>query len=210
MPPPPMKVQFLQRLKELEDYKKQKGDCNIPNKFPQNQGLSNWARNQRHKFNSINGIGLKPTPQQFAEFNKLRELGFAWTLNTKAEKTQIYEETVDRVRDFKTEHPELWTTGTFNYDPSNLPEKFKDLTALCQDVQALRISKERKHVLKRLRVKLLNTESISALPAAMGDVVLKEGGEKCELENNVNSNKEVRFQKEIPNKLRRSKRSMRK
>ena len=55
MPPPPMKVQFLKRLKELEDYKKQKGDCNIPNKFPQNQGLSDWARNQRQKHPRVVG-----------------------------------------------------------------------------------------------------------------------------------------------------------
>ena len=185
-----LRPKFLKRVKELEDYKKQEGNCEIPNIFPQNQGLANWVRNQRYKFASITSCGKQTTPQQYIEFNMLRDLGFAWTVNTRAEKTLMFEATVKRVQLFKTKHPSLWETGNFNHCSSDLPEGFQDLTALCQDMQELGISKSRKHTLKRLRVKLLNTESTSTLvPAAMGgDVVFKEGGETTELEN-VNTKK---------------------
>lgn len=222
---------FLKRLRELEDYKQQEGHCDVPNTFPQNQGLSNWVRNQRYKFNNIKSIGKEPTPIHKEDISKLNQLGFAWTVK-KSPKTQMFMETVDRVQMFKKEHPALWRTANFNHDSSNLPKEFQDLPTLCEDVQGLRISRERKKVLKHLRVKLLNTETIS--PASMGDVVFKEGGEKSEFEK-VNRNKipeesistlpdsmgdvvlkggekneleKVNSKKEIPNKLRRSTRWM--
>ena len=235
-------------MKELEDYKGQHGNCNVPSIFPPNQALANWVRNQRSKFNSIGSNGRKSTSIEREEFNELKKIGFTWSVSSRAEKTLMYELTVDRVQAFKNKHHALWRTGDFNHDCSNLPSDFEDLTTLCEEIQDLKISKGRKKVLKRLRVLLpgsigkeiqerndpLQDDSIGDIirkerekenHISFGEIVGKEigkehrdKGDTCEEtdEGMKTTNlcrvtrKKVRFQEEIPKKVRRSTRSKKK
>lgn len=62
---------------KLIEYKKKQGDCAVPTDYPQDQALSDWVANQRHR----NRKGKLSADR----FKKLEEIGFNWSVyKTKA------------------------------------------------------------------------------------------------------------------------------
>ena len=44
------KKSWEQKFQELEEYKKEHGNCNIPQRYPPNPSLRQWVANQRQFF----------------------------------------------------------------------------------------------------------------------------------------------------------------
>jgi hypothetical protein len=62
--------------KQLADYCDQYGDCNVPNKWPDNKELRNWVRTQRmQKKNFYRGLYASITKERIAS---LDSMGFSW------------------------------------------------------------------------------------------------------------------------------------
>ena len=57
-----------QKFKELEEYKEEHGDCNVPQRYPDNPPLGRWVNNQRR----ISGERRLPDNRK----TRLEELGF--------------------------------------------------------------------------------------------------------------------------------------
>ena len=66
----PIKNRWEQNYIELEKYKNTKGDCNVPQRFEENQQLASWVHNQRYRY-KINKLSK-------TRINKLEKLGFSW------------------------------------------------------------------------------------------------------------------------------------
>ena len=62
-------LRWEQMYASLVEYKKQKGNCDVPHTYPQNQKLANWATSQRSMFS-------QKRMSQY-RIDKLQALGFS-------------------------------------------------------------------------------------------------------------------------------------
>ncbi|KAL3937415.1 MAG: hypothetical protein SGBAC_007485 [Bacillariaceae sp.] len=71
-------VVWEERLVELEQYKKERGDCNVPSQYPENPKLAIWVKCQRRQYRKFcHGEGSSMTSERFG---KLDKMGFTWQL----------------------------------------------------------------------------------------------------------------------------------
>lgn len=66
----PVKNRWEKNFKELADFKKRFGDCDVPLKFEENPQLDHWVRNQRNRY--------KIGKLSYSRTQKLERLGFNW------------------------------------------------------------------------------------------------------------------------------------
>jgi hypothetical protein len=64
------------RLRELADYRKIHGHCNVPKNYSENSKLGSWVANQRRQYRSHRDG--KPSPMTTFRIQELERLGFEW------------------------------------------------------------------------------------------------------------------------------------
>ncbi|EJK60566.1 hypothetical protein THAOC_19054 [Thalassiosira oceanica] len=80
---------FAQRLRELEEYKREHGHCSVPRRYRENPSLANWVNKQRQNYRKRMKEGKSPlterVPNATAQFQQrkrhiedLERLGFLW------------------------------------------------------------------------------------------------------------------------------------
>ena len=67
------------RFKELEDHKEHHGDCNVPQRWAENQKLGDWVSKQR--------MFRKNKSLDQPKISKLNELGFVWDIRKSCPRT---------------------------------------------------------------------------------------------------------------------------
>jgi predicted chitinase len=66
------------RLRELADYRKIHGHCNVPQNYSENTQLGNWVGNQRTNYKlQLDG---NPSPMTLSRIQELESLGFEWVV----------------------------------------------------------------------------------------------------------------------------------
>ncbi|GKY94304.1 hypothetical protein MPSEU_000396200 [Mayamaea pseudoterrestris] len=69
---------WLDRLEELKDFKRETGHCNVPSLYPENPTLATWVKCQRRQHTlRLQGKPHNITPQRIAELDRL---GFTWEI----------------------------------------------------------------------------------------------------------------------------------
>ncbi|CAJ1959494.1 unnamed protein product [Cylindrotheca closterium] len=68
---------WVNRLKELEEYREKHGDCNVPSNYPANPELATWIKCQRRQY-KLFWAGNKSSSMTVERMNKLNEVGFIW------------------------------------------------------------------------------------------------------------------------------------
>ena len=72
----PPALKWEERYKELLAYKKETGDCNVPQNYPPNRVLGKWVMKQRgYYYDKVRG---KKSPLNADRQSKLEEIGFCW------------------------------------------------------------------------------------------------------------------------------------
>lgn len=84
---------WYKRFEQLHEYQKQKGDCNVPENYPDNQPLATWVKTQRKQYR-LKKIG-KASCITADRISTLEEIGFQFNLsedlwNEKLEQLQVY------------------------------------------------------------------------------------------------------------------------
>eukprot|EP00550_Attheya_septentrionalis_P001317 CAMPEP_0198286796 /NCGR_PEP_ID=MMETSP1449-20131203/5767_1 /TAXON_ID=420275 /ORGANISM="Attheya septentrionalis, Strain CCMP2084" /LENGTH=300 /DNA_ID=CAMNT_0043984603 /DNA_START=342 /DNA_END=1244 /DNA_ORIENTATION=- len=74
---------WLERLKELREYKERHGDCLVPKRYAPNQTLGNWVNKQRQLYRKYQkGESSSMSPERVWV---LEEMGFVWGATTSGE-----------------------------------------------------------------------------------------------------------------------------
>lgn len=92
-----------ERFEQLVKYQKRFGNCEVPAKWPENQGLGNWVSVQRQYSENLNRSQRK----------KLNDLGFSW-----APKEELWEQHYQELRAFKKKHGHCRVPNHFRDNPS--------------------------------------------------------------------------------------------
>ena len=72
----PVALKWEDRLAELESYKREHGDCNVPQNYPPNRVLGKWVMKQRgFYYDKVRG---KKSPLSDERQQKLNGIGFCW------------------------------------------------------------------------------------------------------------------------------------
>lgn len=71
-------VSWLQRLDELQAYKKENGHCLVPSTFPKNAQLATWVKCQRRQYKLFAENKTSNITQE--RIDQLNEIGFEWEL----------------------------------------------------------------------------------------------------------------------------------
>ena len=67
---------WYKRLGELYEYKRQHGDCSVPQKYPKNPPLGTWVNKQRMEYKMYHEGGKHSMTDK--KLQKLAEIGFDW------------------------------------------------------------------------------------------------------------------------------------
>ena len=65
---------------ELIEFKREHGNCNVPQRYDANPQLGNWVMTQRQAFKKYIADGTLPLDDKVTvkRFNKLQDIGFVW------------------------------------------------------------------------------------------------------------------------------------
>lgn len=74
---------WLQRFLELQDFKKQYGHCDVPQRYSPNKSLGKWLHKQRHECRRMQR--KKTSPMNEYRLRMLLDIGFQPTTNNRAE-----------------------------------------------------------------------------------------------------------------------------
>jgi hypothetical protein len=85
------------RLRELADYRRIKGHCNVPQRYSENAKLGKWVSDQRATYNlHVQG---KPSPMTTFRIQALESFGFEWDSRSAA-----WEDRLSELADFRRIH----------------------------------------------------------------------------------------------------------
>ena len=103
MPKPTL---WWKRFSELEEYKQEHGDCNVPQEYRKNPQLGVWARNQRmfYKQNKMNAERIEA----------LESIGFEWSMPTP---TILRWKRFGELEEYKREHGDCIVPRDYKKNP---------------------------------------------------------------------------------------------
>jgi Helicase associated domain. len=71
---------FVEKLRDLQDYKNRYGTCRVPKRYPENPSLGNWVNKSRQLYRKyLQGENTSMTKERVEILNKM---GFLWSGNT--------------------------------------------------------------------------------------------------------------------------------
>ena len=146
-------VLWRKRLGELEEYKQENGDCNVPVNYPANPHLAKWVMNQRAAYTRLTEDNPKRSRTISAErIEALNKIGFEWRLRDRPEWDSRHDELVA----YKAKHGDTLVPMTAISDATSRYHGLA-LWVMVQRKQ-YRLRKERKHsFLSDDRFKKLNS-----------------------------------------------------
>jgi hypothetical protein len=74
-------ARWMERYKEVVDFKEENGHCSVPDKYTSNAKLGSWVRNQRVQYRNLTA-GKKST-MTASRVSLLEKLGFEWSIRKK-------------------------------------------------------------------------------------------------------------------------------
>mmetsp|Transcript_32474 Transcript_32474/g.58704 ORF Transcript_32474/g.58704 Transcript_32474/m.58704 type:complete len:359 (-) Transcript_32474:308-1384(-) len=110
-------VSWEEQFKQLEEFKKEHGHCNVPQKYPVNQSLGNWVitRRQCYRGSRRNKLGQN-------RIDRLNEIGFKWSMYDVMGRTMCvrvsWEEQFKQLVKFKGKHGHCNVTQRYLDNPS--------------------------------------------------------------------------------------------
>jgi Fe2+ transport system protein FeoA len=99
-----------ERYQQLQEYKLEHGDCNVPNPYPANQSLAGWVLAQRQEYRK-RGKGQKSSMTEERK-NKLESMGFERVLQ-QHRPHQTWEERYQQLQEYKREHGDCNVSKTY-------------------------------------------------------------------------------------------------
>uniref|UniRef100_A0A7S2UIP0 Helicase-associated domain-containing protein n=1 Tax=Attheya septentrionalis TaxID=420275 RepID=A0A7S2UIP0_9STRA len=96
---PRVLIPWETRFRELQNYKEEFGNCDVPWRWTRNRPLAGWVNAQRNKYrDSMYGKKALLTPEQIQQLN---EIGFRWSsgIKTRPDKIRKEENDVDEDQD---------------------------------------------------------------------------------------------------------------
>jgi hypothetical protein len=67
-----------ERLKDLQEYLKEHGDCNVPTLYIRNRKLGTWVQCQRRQYKLFRDDKDKTPTLNTDRINRLNRMGFTW------------------------------------------------------------------------------------------------------------------------------------
>ena len=135
------------RFGELEEYKREVGDCNVPQKFDANPQLGKWVFNQRQNYNKNNLSSER--------IEALESIGFEWTRPKKTPDDALWWKQLQELEKYKREHGDTLVQTYARGDSGN---KHRELGEWVQTQRTqYRLLEEGKHsLLTDERIRKLN------------------------------------------------------
>lgn len=119
---PPVRVPWVERLQQLEEYKREHGDLLIPIRYKKNPSLGKFVHNMREQFKLYHGKakeGYKKkcsmTPERIKQ---LDDLGFAWTTQRPSREKENWETRLEQVKRYKEQYGDCLIPHGYDPDPS--------------------------------------------------------------------------------------------
>jgi hypothetical protein len=76
----------------LLEYKGQHGDCDVPHKWPHDQQLAHWVKNQR--------LATRLAKLREDRVRQLNDIGFQWSTRERKSGTTTFRRKTERTKDF--------------------------------------------------------------------------------------------------------------
>jgi hypothetical protein len=86
------------RIKELQTYKDQHGNCLVPNRYPENPRLGTWVGKQRKQYKLFHEG--TPCNLTYERVRALDDLGFVWTLRSLVD----WDERLEELKEYRKKH----------------------------------------------------------------------------------------------------------
>ena len=98
------------RFEELEEYKQEHGDCNVPQKYKANPQLATWVQNQRQVY--------KNNKLESKRIEALEDIGFEWTMPKGAKPDDAnWWKRFGELEEYKQEHGDCNVPGNYKANP---------------------------------------------------------------------------------------------
>ena len=98
-----------ERFDQLEEYTKENGHCNVPDKYPANQQLANWVMSQRQAKKKQNKRKLSDE-----KIKLLDEIGFEWT---RYSQIVSWDERFEQLKGYKKDHGDCNVPRNYKANP---------------------------------------------------------------------------------------------
>ena len=148
----PDDANWWNRFQELEGYKQEHGDCNVPINYQANLQLARWVMNQRAYYHKFIDENWKQSPGiTKARIEALNKIGFEWRLRERPE----WDERYDELMAYKEQHGDTLVPMDLRRDSDN---KYRELAMwVLTQRQQYQLYQEGKHsYLTDERVEQLN------------------------------------------------------
>lgn len=168
-----MTVTADERITELEAYYREKGNSNVPSRYPPNQPLSNWVRNIRSNYQIQQATNGGKTSLNQRQVKRVEEINFNFRVhNNKRPKIVQFETLAKLICAYVKDYPLLVSRVDFNSRTVDLPEKYRDLPELCARIQTAQLSKAHTKALENLGVKFLPSALRTANVGTTGNQIV--------------------------------------
>jgi len=109
-------VSWNERFHQLEAYKKDHGDCKVPQKYSANQKLATWVKTQRTVYKKQGNCTNKLTKEQI---NRLEGIGFEWAGGvSRGRKPSVgWNERFHQLEAYKKEHGDCDVPAKYKVNP---------------------------------------------------------------------------------------------
>jgi hypothetical protein len=87
---------WMEKYNVLVKYRKNHGDCKVPNRFKDDPPLGNWVFNQRKRYHEVTADGL-PNLEE-SRIKRLERIGFVWEINRRPSGCPLVNGRVDVVQ----------------------------------------------------------------------------------------------------------------
>lgn len=135
-------------FERLRRYKEDKGNCNVPNRYPDDPQLGFWVSTQRRQYRVLTSGGSTSSALTVQRAQKLMNLGFEWS--AKDPRMVPWETRYNQLKDFvaKNGHAQVPIGWEENVPLSNWVSKQRQEYKLLQKGKASRLTEDRIEKLK--------------------------------------------------------------
>lgn len=138
-----LQERWEEMFERLRRYKETKGNCNVPNRYPEDPQLGFWVSTQRRQYRVLTSGGSTSSALTVQRAQKLMNLGFEWS--AKDPRMVPWETRFNQLKEFvsKNGHAQVPIGWEENVPLSNWVSKQRQEYKLLQKGKASRLTQER-------------------------------------------------------------------
>jgi hypothetical protein len=110
---------WQKHYKELKEYKRKHGHCNVPARYKENRRLGIWVSAQRQQYKILKAPEgpRRSTPLTQERIDLLNEVGFVWSVRSRAGLGVGWDQRLQELRSYKALHGDCLVPSRYSPNP---------------------------------------------------------------------------------------------